>query len=229
MKKPDTLPHAKKVELRLKGIYNRLIQSFGPQNWWPGESAFEVMVGAILTQNTAWSNVEKAITNLKTEKLLEPERLACFPKEKLALLIKPAGYYNLKADRLMNLINLIMTDDGGDPPLLLKRPPEQLRQDLLKVKGIGPETADSILLYAAGYPVFVIDAYTRRILGRHRLAEGNESYEDLQKLFMENLPHDPILYNEYHALLVHLGKHFCKPTPICDGCPLEELEAEPAF
>jgi len=183
------------------------------------------MVGAVLTQNTAWSNVEKAIANLKAEELLEPECLGRASKEELARLIKPAGYFNVKAERLKNLITLIMAHGGGDPPRLLEKPLEHLRPDLLEVKGIGPETADSILLYAAGYPVFVIDAYTRRILDRHGLAEGSETYEQLQGLFMNHLPHDPALYNEYHALLVHLGKHFCKPKPLCEDCPLDGWEA----
>ncbi len=223
MSRPDPLPQPNQKAL-LKEIYDRLFRAFGPQRWWPGETAFEVMVGAVLTQNTAWSNVEKALANIKAEGLLKPEPMAGLPRKKLASLIKPAGYYNIKADRLKHLLDLIMSHGGGDPPRLLKKPLKQLRRDLLAVKGIGPETADSILLYAAGYPVFVIDAYTRRVLGRHGLAGVRDSYDELQGLFMENLPCDPALYNEYHALLVHLGKHFCKPKPLCQGCPLETLE-----
>jgi len=197
--------------------------AFGPQHWWPGDTPFEVMVGAILTQNTSWSNVEKAISNLKVRALLDPEHLDRISERELAGLIKPAGYFNLKAGRLKNLVTLVMAAGGGDPPRLLDKPLKELRADLLAVSGIGPETADSILLYAAGYPVFVIDAYTRRILARHDLVKGDETYENLQEFFMQNLSPDPVLFNEYHALLVRLGKFFCKPKPRCAQCPLKKL------
>ncbi|MBW2091261.1 MAG: endonuclease III domain-containing protein [Deltaproteobacteria bacterium] len=229
MSTPDPFSKATQTETFLKEIYGRLLRAFGPQNWWPGDTAFEVMVGAVLTQNTAWSNVEKAIANIKAEGLLKPELMANLPKEKLASLIKPAGYYNIKADRLKNLLSLVMAHGGGNPPRLLNRPLQPLRRDLLAVKGVGPETADSILLYAAGYPIFVIDAYTHRVLHRHGLADGKASYEELQGLFMRSLPHDSTLYNEYHALLVHLGKNFCKPKPLCQGCPLEALRKDLPF
>ena len=210
---------------RLLEIFSRLSRHFGPMNWWPGDTAFEVMVGAILTQNTAWTNVEKAIARLKQAEALDPERLFALPVSRLSALIRPAGYFNVKARRLRNLVELVLEAGGGDPPRLLKRPLKQLRQDLLAVNGVGPETADSILLYAAGYPVFVIDAYTRRILGRHGLAEGSEGYDELRALFMTHLPADVPLFNEYHALLVKLGKHYCRPAPKCAGCPLEGLPA----
>ncbi|MBW2622307.1 MAG: endonuclease III domain-containing protein [Deltaproteobacteria bacterium] len=208
----------------LSDIFDRLYRVFGPRHWWPGETAFEVMVGAVLTQNTAWINVEKAINNLKEAGCLNPEALHRMSEKKLAGLIRPSGYYNLKAGRLKNMVSLVMDGGGGDPPLLLERPRERLRRELLDVKGIGPETADSILLYAAGYPVFVIDAYTRRILERHGLSHGHEPYGELQDMFMNNMPADPQQFNEFHALLVHLGKHFCKPKPHCSGCPLEDLK-----
>jgi len=208
---------------RLQEVYDRLLYAFGPRGWWPGDTPFEVMVGAVLTQNTAWANVEKAIANLKAAGLLTPLGLDRVSLSRLAGLIKPSGYFNIKAARLKNLVALIVEAGGGDPPRLLARPTDRLRRDLLTVKGIGPETADSILLYAARRPVFVIDAYTRRILSRHGLANGGETYDRLQALFMDNLPPNTQRFNEYHALLVHLGKHFCKPRPLCQGCPLEGL------
>jgi len=208
---------------RLREIYARLEGAFGPQSWWPGETAFEVMVGAVLTQNTAWINVEKAIRRLKEEGLLNPRSLDRLRPEDLAERIRPAGYYNLKAGRLKNLVRLIMDRAAGDEHRLLEEPADVLRAALLEVKGVGPETADSILLYAAGRPVFVIDAYTRRILVRHGLAGGREGYQDLQALFLDHLPRDARLYNEYHALLVRLGKRFCRRRhPLCEECPLAD-------
>ena len=212
------------MEQILSDIYHRLYQAFGPQRWWPADTAFEIMVGAVLTQNTTWTNVEKAIGNLKAAKYLNPEALQRTSRKKLAALIRPAGYHNVKAGSLKNMVSLVMEGGGGDPPHLLKRPLDRLRRELLDVKGIGPETADSILLYAAGYPVFVIDAYTRRILERHDLSHGGESYGELRRMFMDNIPSEPQRLNEYHALLVHLGKYFCKPKPRCTGCPLESLK-----
>jgi endonuclease-3 related protein len=217
-KEPDDLGR------RLRDIYARLFDAFGPQSWWPGETAFEVMVGAVLTQNTAWANVEKAIGRLKEEGLLTPRALDRLRPEELADRIRPAGYYNLKADRLKNLVRLVMDRAAGDEHRLLAQPTDVLRAALLEVKGVGPETADSILLYAAGRPVFVIDAYTRRTLLRHGLARESDGYEDLKTLFMDHLPADPGLFNEYHALLVSLGKRRCRrQNPRCDGCPLEGL------
>ena len=210
-----------KQKAHLTKLYQRLYDAWGPQHWWPAVTPFEVMVGAILTQNTAWKNVVKAIDNLKSAGLMSPERLHRVTRKRLAELIRPAGYYNLKTDRLKNLVKLVMDAGGGDPPRLLSRPMEQLRADLLAVKGVGPETADSIVLYAANRPIFVIDAYTRRILDRHDLADGNAPYDDLQQWFMDRLPNDPRLYNEFHALLVVLGHRHCRPKPKCGGCPLE--------
>ena len=208
---------------RLHLIYQRLFKAFGPRGWWPGESPFEVMVGAVLTQNTAWRNVRQAIANLKAEEVLTPERLHRLPLATVAGLIKPSGYYNLKARRLKNLVDLVMAGGGGDPPRLLSQPLPALRSALLSVNGIGPETADSIILYAAHQPIFVIDTYTRRILSRHGLATESAGYDQLQTLFMTHLPPQTAFYNEYHALLVHLGHGFCKPKPLCPECPLNGI------
>ncbi|WP_417910841.1 endonuclease III domain-containing protein [Candidatus Electronema sp. PJ] len=206
----------------LREIYNRLLAHFGPQGWWPGDSPFEVMLGAVLTQNTSWQNVEKAIANLKNEGLLSVEALSLLPVEKLAEIIRPAGYHNLKAQRLKNLIALI--EDQGGVAALLNQPTAVLRELLLSVKGIGPETADSIVLYAAGRSIFVIDAYTHRILCRHGLVAEDCDYFQMQELFMDNLAEDAALFNEYHALLVRLGKEFCrKSQPKCECCPLKTV------
>jgi endonuclease-3 related protein len=213
----------KDVSLKeLLTIYHTLLRFFGEQGWWPADTPFEVVVGAVLTQNTAWRNVERAIENLKGEGLLTPMGLRVVDESRLAELIRPAGYYNVKARRLKNLIEFLAGKYGGDLRKMFDEPLSTLRGKLLAVKGIGPETADSILLYAGGKPIFVIDAYTRRILSRHgRIADG-ASYGDIQDLFMRNLPQDVSLYKEYHALFVRLAKTFCKTKSHCTGCPLEE-------
>lgn len=210
---------------RLLEIYDRLLASFGPQHWWPGETPFEVMVGAVLTQNTAWTNVEKAISNLKKSNVLRFEAMVTLPHATLAELIRPCGYFNLKATRLHNLLAMIQTHYDGDLGLFAQEDLFSLRQALLGVKGIGPETADSILLYAANKPIFVIDAYTHRLLSRHGLAsEEGADYHDMQELFMTALPNTSALFNEYHALIVRTGKEFCKKnTPNCQDCPLSEM------
>lgn len=210
----------------LKEMYKRMYEALGPQGWWPGETPFEVCVGAILTQNTNWQNVERAIDNLKKRGLLSPQALYELPEGILAELIRPAGYYRVKARRLKNFIRFLVEDFEGDLAKLFALPLEEARQALLKVSGIGPETADSILLYAGEKPTFVIDAYTRRILLRHGLATEDMGYEDLREMFMRHLPEDPALYNEYHALLVAVGKNFCRPqNPRCEDCPLKDIEA----
>ncbi len=207
---------------RLQELYDLLLVAYGHQHWWPGESPIEVMVGAVLTQNTNWTNVEKAIANLKQAGALNLPALSDLPPERLAGLIRPAGYYNLKAKRLGNLLAMINQRWDGDLDWFFDQPTDEIRQSLLAVKGVGPETADSITLYAAHKPVFVIDAYTFRILGRHGLAEPDMGYFDLQELFMDALPADTALFNEFHALLVRLGKGRCKKTgPRCQGCPAE--------
>ncbi len=207
----------------LTDIYNALYKSFGPQHWWPGDSAFEVAVGAILTQNTNWGNVEKAIANIKADTSLNARALHRMPHEKLASLITPAGYFNVKAKRLKAFLDFLCNDFRGSMQRLKNTDTSSLRNRLLAVYGIGPETADSILLYALDRPVFVIDAYTRRVMSRHRLISEKVEYHDLQKLFHKYLPPDVQLFNEYHALFVMAGKYYCKPIPKCTGCPLEGM------
>ena len=207
---------------RLNELYDRLFAAYGPLHWWPGESPLEVMVGAVLTQNTSWGNVEKAIANLKAAEALSLPALSALEPARLAGLIRPAGYYNLKAQRLANLLAMINQSYEGDLEWFFTRPTEELRRALLGVKGVGPETADSICLYAAGKPIFVVDAYTFRILGRHGLAEEDMGYFELQELFMDALPQDVPMFNQFHAMLVHLGKDRCKKSnPRCEGCPAE--------
>ncbi|GAB4487168.1 MAG: endonuclease III domain-containing protein [Thermodesulfovibrionales bacterium] len=209
------------MERRLSDIYDRLYTAFGPQSWWPGETPFEVAVGAILTQNTNWSNVEKTIRNLKSARALSCRRLHEMPVRRLASLIRPAGYFNVKAHRLKNFVDVLVSRYGGSMKRMAKTDPAKIRDELLAVNGIGPETADSIILYALGRPVFVIDAYTKRIFSRHKLLNPEAAYDAYQELFHENLERDVSLYNEYHALLVRLAKVHCRTKPLCAGCPLE--------
>ncbi|MCD6406145.1 MAG: endonuclease III domain-containing protein [Planctomycetes bacterium] len=205
----------------LKSYYDALYERFGPQHWWPGETPFEVAVGAVLTQNTNWRNVEKAIGNLKREGLLDPVSLHAVPRERLAELIRPAGYYNIKADRLHNLLTVIVNDCAADVDIFLSGAVDELRQRLVSIRGVGLETADSIILYAAGKPTFVVDTYTFRMAVRHGLVFEDASYDDMKSLFENSLPADTQLFNEYHALIVRLGKEFCKKRAVCSGCPLE--------
>lgn len=207
----------------LQKYYRRLLAAYGPQHWWPADTVFEVIVGTILTQNTAWTNVERAIDNLREAGWLTPESIRRAPIRTLARRIRPSGYFNIKAGRLKAFVRFLFRDYGGDLKRMFAEPVEILRHKLLSVKGIGPETADSILLYAGGIPVFVIDAYTRRVLSRHRLASDRATYEQFQRLFMDRLPRDAGLYNEYHALLVRVGKECCQHRPICSGCPLKSF------
>lgn len=183
---------------------------------------FEVIVGAILTQSTSWSNVELAIAALRREKLLTPIALERIPLPRLSRLIRPSGYFRQKARKLKAFVHFLREQYQGSLDKLLATPTSELRAQLLAVYGIGPETADSILLYAGNHPVFVVDAYTRRILERHQLANGKHSYEEIQRLFQQNLPASAPLFNEYHALIVHTGKHLCrKHQPDCQQCPLQ--------
>ena len=207
----------------LSEIYRLLYDAFGPQHWWPGETSFEIVTGAILTQNTSWANVEKAIANLKSAEYLTPEALFRIDIAQLAELIRPAGYYNIKAKRLKNFVNWLYDHYDGEMSSLEHVNTDRLREELLLIKGIGRETADSILLYALGRPVFVVDAYTARIAMRHELIEPGADYEQLRQLFESNLTEDVQLFNEYHALLVRVGKEFCRPKAKCQGCPLEKL------
>lgn len=209
------------VSDELEEIFRRLLAHFGPQHWWPGETPFEVMVGAILTQNTHWRNVEKAVTNLKKAGVLSLPAMAALDAEELAEYIRPAGYYHIKAGRLQNLFAMIAEQWDNDLEYLLQQPVAVLREQLLSVKGIGPETADSLVLYAAEQPIFVVDTYTHRILLRHEIISEDADYFQIQELFMDNLEEDAALFNEYHALLVRVGKQFCKKSkPQCGGCPL---------
>jgi endonuclease-3 related protein len=210
----------------LMNIYRTLYQAYGPQHWWPAETPFEVIVGAILTQNTSWRNVEKAIQTLKEKGVLNPEGIRNLKRTHLSRWIKSSGYYRIKAERLKAFVDFLFKEYGGDLHKMREEEMEELRAKLLKVKGIGPETADSILLYGLKRPIFVVDAYTRRILSRHQLISKEASYEEIQRFFMDHLPHEEGLFNEYHALLVHLGKTFCKRIPKCDRCPLEGVRSE---
>ena len=211
------------ISEKLTDIYKLLFDYFGPQHWWPGQTRFEIITGAILTQNTNWANVEKAIDNLKADHLLSPEKLYHLETSQLAELIRPAGYFNIKAKRLKNFLNWLFENYDGLLTNLEELAVDRLRPELLAVKGIGPETADSILLYAFDIPVFVVDTYTARIAVRHELIEPSADYEQLQYLFQSNLPQDTKLFNEFHALLVRAGKEFCKPNAKCDNCPLRNL------
>ncbi|MFH1718685.1 MAG: endonuclease III domain-containing protein [Planctomycetota bacterium] len=204
-------------------IYQLLYDAFGPQHWWPGETQFEIAAGTILTQNTSWTNVEKAITNLKAADCLSPETICRLNPPQLAELIRPAGYFNVKTKRLMSFVTWLLDNYDGTLTNLEGVETAQLRAELLEIKGVGRETADSILLYALGRPVFVMDAYTARITVRHGLIEPGADYEQLRELFESNLTKDAELFNEYHALLVRAGKEFCKPKAKCPGCPLEKL------
>jgi endonuclease III related protein len=211
---------AKSKKIILEKIYRRLYEEFGPQHWWPGQTKFEVIIGAILTQNTNWDNVEKALRNLKRNQLLSPYSLRNVSVTKLASLIKPAGYFNVKAKRLKNFIVFLFDEYKGSLKKMEKEELAQLRQKLLRVNGIGPETADSILLYAFHKPVFVVDAYTKRVLYRHNIVDKDADYHSIQNIFMYDLSHDVKLFNEYHALIVRLGKQYCKTNPVCEQCPL---------
>ena len=212
-----------KREILLK-IYNSLYNYFGSLKWWPGDTPFEIMVGAILTQNTSWSNVEKAINNLKKENLLEPRKLYRVNQEELAQLIKPSGYYNIKARRLKNFINLFINDFEGSSEKMFSGDSGELRKKLLNVNGIGPETADSILLYAGKKPFFVVDAYTKRIFSRHKLISKDFTYYQIQEFFIKNLDRDVKLFNEFHAQIVMLGKTICtSKNPDCAKCPIGYL------
>ena len=208
----------------LMEIYDLLYNAFGPQRWWPGETPFEITVGAILTQNTNWGNVEKAINNLKKQKSLNAKTLHNMADKKLALLIKPAGYYNIKTKRLKNFLDFFTNHYKGSIEKMKTEDKEALREKLLNINGIGPETADSILLYALEKPIFVIDAYTKRVLKRHNVVSEKADYYELQEIFHKNLPQDTTLFNEFHALFVKLGKDFCRTKPRCEACPLRGIE-----
>jgi len=209
------------LSLTLPQLSERLAAHFGPLHWWPAETPFEVVIGAILTQNTAWRNVEYAIANLKQAQALTPSAIAKLSEADLQQLIRPAGFFRQKAERLQLFVAHLVAHHEGELAHLLSGNLDTVRQELLSLKGVGPETADSILLYAGGRPSFVVDAYTRRLLTRLGLLQGEESYDTIRALFMAELPHDSDLFNEYHALIVETCKQYChKRRPHCSPCPL---------
>jgi endonuclease-3 related protein len=208
----------------LEALYEAMNRHYGDLGWWPAETPFEVTVGAILTQNTAWRNVTVAITNMKEAGIMSPARIMAADEEKIAGLIRPAGYYHVKTRRLKSFVRYLTETHAGSLEKMFAGSWQKLRDALLDVHGIGRETADSILLYAGGKPVFVVDAYTSRILNRHGVIAENADYNDVQKLFMDNLPANVELFNQYHALIVNTGKDYCiKRNPRCDRCPLQGI------
>lgn len=215
---PAAVLHAPQV---LQSYYDALFRAYGPQHWWPGRTRFEVIVGAILTQNTSWTNVERAIRNLRRGKLLSPLAIERVSPPRLARLIRSSGYFRQKARKLKAFVRFLRAAHHGSLTKMFRTPTAILREQLLAVHGIGPETADSILLYAGKHPVFVVDAYTRRILERHHLAHGKQSYEEIRALFEHGLPLSASLFNEYHGLIVRTGKDFCRArAPLCENCAL---------
>ena len=210
----------------LDTLYDRLYTAFGPQHWWPGETPFEIMVGAVLVQNTAWRNVERALENLRQEGFLSPQGIHSLLPEELEQLIRPAGYYRLKAARLRNLVRFIVEEYQGSLEEMFAVGLEDLREQLLRINGIGPETADSILLYAGGLPTFVVDTYTHRVLARHGWIDFEVDYHTLQSHFHDSIEQDVARYNEFHALLVKVGNTYCRKTPNCTECPLASLLPE---
>jgi endonuclease-3 related protein len=210
----------------LHDVYDRLLMRFGPQRWWPGDSPFEVMLGAVLVQNTSWKNVERAIENLREAGLLDPHRLDKLPQTELEELIRPAGYWRLKARRVRNLLSWLVGRHSGSLDALSAVPDDVLRAELLAIHGIGPETADSIMLYALARRTFVVDAYTARVLVRHGWIDAEADYHQIREHFESGLAGDTAMFNEYHALLVRLGKEYCRKTPRCQDCPLEDLLPE---
>ena len=212
------------MSTNLLEVYERLLAAFGPQHWWPGDSPFEIMVGAVLVQNTAWRNVERAIDNLRDAGVMEPHALYALPPTELAELIRPAGYFQVKAKRLRNLLQFVVEEYDGSLDAMFRTNLSTLREQLLAIHGIGPETADAILLYAGGLPTFVVDTYTHRVLARHGWIGYDADYHEIKDYFESTLPADAALYNEYHALLVRVGKDFCRKTaPKCEACPLADL------
>ncbi|MYG82653.1 MAG: endonuclease III domain-containing protein [Candidatus Dadabacteria bacterium] len=214
---------------RIRNFYSALYKRYGPQNWWPARTRLECAAGAILTQNTSWKNVERAIAALRESSMLSAEKLKSVPHGQLAALIRPCGYHNLKARRLINFIDFLFASYGGEMENMLAEDTNKLREELLSVNGIGQETADSILLYALGKPVFVVDNYSRRILSRHRLIPEDASYAKMQELFTQSLSADAEVFGEYHALIVKTGKLHCAKTPRCEGCPLEHDPHDPGI
>ncbi|HOO56863.1 MAG TPA: endonuclease III domain-containing protein [bacterium] len=205
---------------KLMAMYRSMLDQFGPRGWWPGKTRFEICTGAILTQNTAWRNVRKAINNLKSARALNIKSVHDMETSQLAELIVPSGYYNIKAKRLKYFVEFVYSESGGSLTRLFSLPVMELREKLLSVNGIGKETADSIILYAAKKPIFVVDAYTRRIGSRHGLFPEDSDYDDMRLYFTARLPEDTALFNEYHALIVGVGNAYCGRKPDCENCPL---------
>jgi len=219
----DEVPSNDATARFLREAYARMEAHFGPTHWWPGDTPFEIAIGAILTQNTAWTNVERAIENLKRAKLLSPRAIAACDSEALEAAIRPSGYFRQKAKRLKIFAGHLNTHYGGRMDRLARRPLEPLREELLALHGIGPETADDILLYACAKPVFVVDAYTRRILHRHGIVPETIGYEPLRRVFESRLAPEVAAWQEYHGLIVFTAKDFCRSHPRCEGCPLQPL------
>jgi endonuclease III related protein len=211
---------------RLMSVYRCLRRTYGHAGWWPARTAFEVCVGAILTQNTAWSNVEIALAVLRQRGLLSAAKLRQVPLSRLGALIRSSGVFRVKARRLRAFLDFFHREYGGRVGRMCADEPGVLRQKLLAVHGIGPETADSIALYAAGHPLFVVDAYTRRVFTRLGVLRGGESYDEIQRVFMDALPRDVALYNDYHAQIVRLAKDACRARPRCEACPLTRVCAK---
>jgi endonuclease III related protein len=223
MMKPGKPDGMSRKEALLK-IYKLLNDYFGDLHWWPADEPFEVMVGAILTQNTAWTNVEKAIEALREKRLLTPVALFHIPEDELAQIIRPSGYYHLKAKRMKAYVRFFMEEYSGSVESMRAEKLPRLRNKLIGVQGVGPETADSILLYACQKPVFVVDAYTKRIILRHGIIGDDADYQEIQKLFMNYLQPDVPLFNQFHALIVNAGKTFCRKEPKCATCPLAGMQ-----
>jgi endonuclease III related protein len=209
-------------EITLMRYYEKMKKRFGHRGWWPGKSKIEIIAGAILTQNTSWSNVTRALDNLKQEKMLSVKGFRSLEEGQLAQLIRPSGYFNQKAHHLKEFISFLDREFGGSLACMSRMEMSPLRMKLLAVRGIGPETADSILCYAFEKPVFVIDAYTKRVLIRHGHIKSEATYNDMQTYMMKHIPQDVSLYNDYHAQLVAVGNHYCKPKPKCEDCPLRD-------
>jgi endonuclease-3 related protein len=211
------------IENRLRSIYQILFAHFGHRRWWPARTPFEVCVGAILTQNTSWKNVVKAISNLDEADRLDALRLYEIREEDLATIIRPAGYYNIKAKRLKNFITHVVEKHDGSLDKMFLASVDDLRKELLSINGVGRETADSMILYAAGKPIFVIDVYTRRVLRRHGILGAEADYDEAQSVFHRNIEPDVALYNDFHAQFVAVGSNYCGTKPKCSGCPLEGM------